>query len=329
VNLPTPLLVRSPNWLGDAVMTMPAVANLRKLLGREPLTVAAPASIAPLWEMCPFVDVVIALDHPKKLWHSSRQLSNKGFRSAVLFLNSLRTALEARLAGIPTIIGYGGRGREWLGVRTIKRRSFDFQSLHQKNDWLHLVAACGADSQESPIHWQLQFELTEQTIQNPIIICPGAEYGPAKCWPEDYYVILAQQLISRYSLPILFMGTKSDASLGAHLAQRVPGSINLCGKTTLQEFIFRLARARLVICNDSGGMHLAGILRIPTIAIFGSTEPRLTGPLGNTVRVLRHHVPCGPCFLRHCPLDFSCMTGILPAHVLTVCDDLMGMGTLA
>ncbi len=309
-------------------MTLPAVANIKKLLSPHPLTVAAPRALAALWETCPFVDRFVALDRPKQLWHTSRQLAAGSFQGALLFPNSLRTALEARLAGIPTIIGYRGRGRRWLGVQTVDRRPLNFQALHQKYDWLHLAAACGAKSEASALPWPLQLELTDQSTA-PIVICPGAEYGPAKRWPEDHYVILAQQLISRHSLPILFMGAQADAPLGERLARRVPGSTQLCGKTTLHEFMRQLARARLVISNDSGGMHLAAILGVPTIAIFGSTEPSLTGPLGKSVRVLRHHVPCSPCFLRNCPLDFSCMTSITPSQVLATCDEILQQTVVA
>lgn len=320
---PLPLVVRSPNWLGDAVMTWPAIYNLKKWLGTAPLTVATPEKLAALWSTCPAVDQVIVLRQPKSILATSAQLRSGKFRTALLFPNSLRVALEARLAGINTLIGYGGRGRGWLGLQAVPRRLFDLQHCHQKLDSLHLVAALGAEKTEPALHLDLQLELPAKIEAPPIVICPGAEYGPAKRWPEDFFAALGQQLIGRYSVPVHFMGASGDAALGAHLAKRVPGSENKCGKTTLRQFMVQLARARLVICNDSGAMHLAALLGVPTVALFGSTEPRLTGPLGNSVRVLREYVPCGPCFLRTCPLDFSCMKSITPAQVLAVCAELL------
>jgi heptosyltransferase-2 len=106
------------------------------------------------------------------------------------------------------------------------------------------------------------------------------------------------------------------------LAEQLPSAVNLAGETTLAEFMSELAGCVLAISNDSGAMHMASALGVPTVAIFGSTEPALTGPLGARTAILRHHVPCSPCFLRDCPLDFACMTSITPAQVVAAALEL-------
>jgi heptosyltransferase-2 len=333
LNLAGPLVVRSPNWLGDAVMALPAVRNLKTFLGAEPLAVATPEKLAALWRACPFVDRVIALPNPKNIGAVARQLREGNFAATVLLPNSLRAALEAWRAGIPHRIGYARGGRGLFLTRTVPVPKRDPVRLHQKYYYLDLAVAVGAPADESLP--ELRRAVTEQKEANeksnlpvPILptagaICPGAEYGAAKRWPLESFVAVGQALAGR-GLPLVILGAKGDAALAAQLAEKLPGARNRAGETTLEEFMAELAGARLVISNDSGAMHLASALGVPTLAIFGSTEPALTGPLGTRTEILRHHVPCSPCFLRDCPLDFACMTSITPERVLAAAESLLG-----
>ena len=290
-------------------MALPAVRNLKTMVVRDPLTVAAPEKLAALWEACPFVDRVIALKEPKKLQATVRQLRAGKFGSAVLLPNSLRSAAEARLAGIPQRIGYARGGRGWLLTKAIPVSPRNPVRLHQRFYYLDLVTALGGPDDASVPELRRE-KATEAGMT--VAICPGAEYGPAKRWPVENFLAVARHFVARHQARIVLLGAAGDAALAAELAVKLPEAENRVGKTSLAEFMAALASSRLVFCNDSGAMHVASALNVPTVAIFGSTEPELTGPLGVRTQVLRHHVPCSPCFLRECPIDFGCMKGVTP-----------------
>jgi lipopolysaccharide heptosyltransferase II len=155
------------------------------------------------------------------------------------------------------------------------------------------------------------------TLKDPLRIglCPGAEYGPAKRWPVDRFRTVMDQLLP-CSIVWILLGTPAEASLSIPLLESFPGRVeNHIGKTSLEELITIIKKLDLLLTNDTGSMHLAALFHIPTVAIFGSTDPKLTGPQGSIHRVLRHPVECSPCFLRTCPIDFRCMMGISPEEV--------------
>jgi len=312
--------VRSPNWLGDAVMALPAVRNLRTIVGNEPLAVAAPEKLAALWQACSFVDRVIVLEKPRRIRAVAAQLRAEKFNSAVLLPNSLRAALEVFLARIPQRIGYARGARGLLLTRTVPSPRRNPVRLHQKFHYLDLAAACGAPGEDSSLPLLRKNSSTPDGSPPQIALCPGAEYGPAKRWPVENFVAVAQHFANKHSARIVILGAPADEAVAGELAAQVPGAENRAGQTTLAEFMAALETSRLVICNDSGAMHLASALDVPTVAIFGSTEPALTGPMGARTAVLRHHVPCSPCFLRECPIDFACMTSITPAQVIALAE---------
>jgi heptosyltransferase-2 len=318
-----PLVVRSPNWLGDAVMALPAVRNLKTLLGAEKLAVAAPEKLAALWRACPFVDEVIALEHPKNLIATARQLRAGNFKSAVLLPNSLRVAAEAWRAGIPQRAGYARGGRSLLLTKAVPVPLRNPVRLHQRFYNIDLVVALGAPDDASLPELRKDFPPSEADERMTVALCPGAEYGPAKRWPVENFLAVAKHFIEKQNAKIVLLGAPSDAPVAETLAAQLPEAENRVGKTSLAEFMAALASARLVVCNDSGAMHLASALGAPTVAIFGSTEQLLTGPLGTRTQVLRHHVPCSPCFLRECPIDFACMKGITPEMVIAAGEALL------
>jgi heptosyltransferase-2 len=316
------VVVRSPNWLGDAVMALPAVRNLKTLLGEQTLAVATPEKLAALWQACPFVDQVIALPQPKKIGAVANKLREGKFASAVLLPNSLRAALEAWRAGIPQRIGYARGGRGLLLTRTVPVPARDPARMHQKFYYLDLAATLGAPA-EATLPEVRRSSFAPGAFAAGVALCPGAEYGPAKRWPLENFVAVGNALAG-LGHPLVILGATGDVSLAAKLAEQLPGARNRAGETTLAEFMAELAGASLVVSNDSGAMHLASALGVPTVAIFGSTEPAMTGPLGARTAVLRHHVPCSPCFLRDCPLDFACMHSITPARVLAAAAEFLG-----
>ena len=313
-------MVRSPNWLGDAVMALPAVRNLKTIVGSDPLTVAAPQKLAALWRRCPFVDKVIGLEKPKNLQATARQLRDGNFGSTVLLPNSLRSAAEAWLAGIPQRLGYARDVRSLLLTHTVPAPSRNPLRLHQRFYYLDLVTALGGPNDAS-------LPKMRKIVTGPrsliLALCPGAEYGPAKRWPVENFVAVARHFIDTRKAKIVLLGAAADVPVAEEFARQLPEAENRVGKTSLDEFMGALASARLVLCNDSGAMHVASALGVPTLAVFGSTEPLLTGPAGEHSRVLRHHVPCSPCFLRECPIDFACMKSVTPEMAIVAAEAML------
>ena len=315
--------MRSPNWLGDAVMALPAVRNLKTLLGDEPLAVAAPEKLAALWLRCPFVDQVIALDKPRNLPITVGQLRDGKFGSAVLLPNSLRVAAEAWRAGIPQRIGYARGGRGMLLTHPIPAPARNPARLHQRFYYLDLVTAMGGPGDASLPRLRKEPTIVTGWRGLVLAICPGAEYGPAKRWPVENFVAVARHFVTTRKAKIVLLGAPVDAPVAEEFVRLLPGADNRVGKTSLAQFMAALVSARLVLCNDSGAMHAASALGVPTLAVFGSTEPQLTGPMGARSRALRHHVPCSPCFLRECPIDFACMKSITPEMAIAAAEELL------
>ncbi len=317
-----PVVVRSPNWLGDAVMALAAVRNLKTMVVNDPLVVAAPEKLAALWEACSFVDRVIALREPKKLIACAGQLRAGKFGAAVLLPNSLRSAAEAWLAKIPQRIGYARSGRKFLLTKAVPVPPRQPLRLHQRFYYLDLVTALGGpvDAEAPTLRRPVVAEAA--SAEKTVMICPGAEYGPAKRWPVERFAMAARHFQEK-GAKIVVLGAAADAAAAEALVKLVPEAENRAGKTSLAEFMVALASAELILCNDSGAMHLAAALGVPTVAIFGSTEPLLTGPIGARTRVLRHHVPCSPCFRRECPIDFACMTSVSPEMAIAAGEALL------
>ena len=323
LSLNGPLLVRSPNWLGDCVMSLPAVRNLKTMLVNESLTVAAPEKLAALWEACPFVDRVIALADPKNLWTTAGQLREGKFDAAVLLPNSLRSGAEVLLAGIPQRVGYARNGRSLFLTDPVPVPPRNPARLHQRNYYINLVTALHGPGNDSMPELRRPAPPRGASPRPLLVLCPGAEYGPAKRWPVERFVVVAKHFMAKRGMRVVLLGAPGDAPVAAEFSALLPEAENRVGQTSLAEFISTLCLAQLVLSNDSGAMHLASVLRVPTVAIFGSTEPQLTGPLGPRTSVVRHHVPCSPCFLRECPIDFACMTSVTPERVITQAERLL------
>jgi lipopolysaccharide heptosyltransferase II len=154
-------------------------------------------------------------------------------------------------------------------------------------------------------------------------LCPGAEYGQAKRWLAERFAEVGSTISTQTGARWILFGTKNEAAIGETIAAVLDDNCtNRIGQTTLEQLIDELRACRLLLTNDTGTMHLAALLGVPVVAIFGSTEPRLTAPLGDGHMILRHHVECSPCFLRECPIDFRCMKAV---SVREVCDAIMSI----
>ncbi len=304
---PFRILVRASNWLGDCIISAPAVRALKRGRPDAHVTVAVPAKLAPVWRLIPEVDEVLPLPS-KSLWETRRLFARqKPFDVAVLLPNSLRVALEAW--GIPRVVGFRGHRRAWLLDQIVPPRVVAGPIEHQVRHYLHLARDLGAKTDSA-----LDARPRRLTSGRRLGLCPGAEYGPAKRWLPERFAEVAAAFPDREW--ILF-GTEKDARAGAEIASTLGArAVNRIGQTTLEELIAELQECRLLLTNDTGTMHLATLLGVPVVAIFGSTEDRLTGPLGPGNLVVRHHVACSPCFLRECPIDFRCMTEVTAEEVI-------------
>jgi heptosyltransferase-2 len=311
---PFRILIRSSNWLGDAVMSVPAVRAIKNGRPDVHVTVAAPDKIAPMWKLIPEVDAIILL--PKGSIFSVVRLLRQQMRFdvAILFPNSLRVALETWLSAIPQRVGYRGHRRSCLVDQIVREPRKPRPPEHHSLRFLRIARECGAET--SNIEFPKPNQTSNIKHQTLIGLCPGAEYGPAKRWLPERFAEVAAKITAQASAQWILLGTKNDTAIGEQIATAIGDHcVNRIGQTTLDQLIDELRRCRLLLTNDTGTMHLAALLGVPVVAVFGSTEPRLTGPLGNGHIILRHHVECSPCFLRECPIDFRCMKAVTADEV--------------
>ena len=336
---PFRMLIRSSNWLGDAVMTVPALLAIKRGRPDAHITVLTPAKLADVYRQIPEVDEIIAVDAPtgkglmrkiRGLFHVftvARAVKRRApFEVAILFPNSVRTAIEVWLAGIPRRVGYPGhspRSRLLNQVfREKPRKKKDGPApapVHQVNHYLRLAKFIGADVQLDQEIVELAPPLPVKAGRSPIriAVCPGAEYGPAKRWFPERFAEVMCAASKLHEIEWHLVGTAKDRPVAEEIERHasLPGVRNSCGQTSLQELIELLKTCRALVTNDTGTMHLAALLGLRTVSIFGSTEPILTGPLGRGHIVIRRHVECSPCFLRECPIDFRCMKSVESAEV--------------
>jgi lipopolysaccharide heptosyltransferase II len=318
---PFRILVRAPNWLGDSVIAVPGIRAIKRGRPDAHLTILAPEKLAAMWRIIAEVDEVIAMPQ-KSLAASARLLrEQEPFDVAIVLPNSLRSALEVWLAGIPRRAGFRGHQRAWLLNQIVLPRQRNGPLEHQVHKYLHLARLLGAESEFAPFACS-EGELTSAKLR--LAISPGAEYGPAKRWLPERFAEAAAAVAKSRPVECVLVGTSNDESIGALVAGALEANCtNLIGQTSLEQLIDELRRCHLLLTNDTGTMHLATLLGRPVVAVFGSTEPRLTGPLGARQRVIRHHVECSPCFLRECPIDFRCMHAIGSAEVAQAVLDLL------
>jgi lipopolysaccharide heptosyltransferase II len=326
---PFRILIRSSNWLGDAVMSVPAVLAIKTGRPDAQVTVASPANIAPMWKLVPEVDTIIPLPNDSLLPVVSLLKRHRNFDVAILFPNSLRVALESWLSGIPRRVGYRGHWRKMLVNQTVPEPRKPGPPEHHSLRFVRIARECGAETPNAqpptPNAQRLPqtSNVKHQTFK--LGLCPGAEYGQAKRWLPERFAEVAAKVSAQSSAQWILFGTKNDIATGKQIATAIGDHcVNRIGHTTLGQLIDELRECRLVLTNDTGTMHLGALLGVPVVAIFGSTEPRLTGPLGDGHLILRHHVECSPCFLRECPIDFRCMKAVRSQEVADAVLSILG-----
>jgi heptosyltransferase II len=319
---PFRILVRSSNWLGDAAMSVPAICRLKRGRPDVRLTMLTRSKLADFWRLVPEVDQLITIDPGDSVFRVASKLRD-GFDVAILFPNSVRTAIEIWLAGIPRRVGYSRPWRDFFLNQFIPDPPVPAPLQHQTGHYLRMTDRIGANLSET-------LEKADHRVVEPGLagLCPGAEYGPAKRWPD--FGLAAKHLSERHGLHWLIFGTATERPLGAEILETLKtGATDLTGRTSLLELAAQLRRCELLLTNDTGTMHLAAFLGVPTVAIFGSTEPQLTGPIGEGHVVIRHHVECSPCFLRECPLDFRCMKAVTVEDAVTAVERVLRLSRAA
>ena len=330
------IVIVAPNWLGDAVMALPAIADVRRHYPDAHLAIAARAAVAPLFMMVEGVDAVETLPGRGGLaavtsWTAdATTLASGSFDAALLLPNSFAAALTARRAGIPERWGFATDWRGRLLTRAIAKPRHSSLPLHQAAYYQALTTALGITA--GPLHASVRTnrtrtrDLLHEIGLDPdepfVVFAPGAAYGRAKQWLPERFGELAGLILRERGWNVVLVGSAADRAVCEDIAARVPQSgsrlnrvIDLSGKTDLAALAGVLALAHAVVSNDSGAMHLAGAVATKVVAIFGATSEARTAPLpagadAPAAAVLTHPVFCRPCMLRECPIDHRCMRGI-------------------
>jgi lipopolysaccharide heptosyltransferase II len=333
VRQPFRLMVRSVNWLGDAVMMAPAVRAMRRGRPDLELTVVCQAKLAGFWRTVSEVDRVVELPAGVGIRGAVELIRAANYDAAVVFPNSLRTGLEVWWAGVPVRAGYRGHARGWFLNFICPEAVPQGQGVagrHQVHHYLDLASYIGAP-QLGEADWVAA--RAAPTCEGParvwrIAVCPGAEYGPAKRWLPERFAEVIRTISGRHAAEWTLVGVAKDGLVGAAIEAGVAGAPgvalrNHIGGTSLGELVKMLQESDLLLTNDTGTMHLAASLGVRVVAVFGSTDAVLTGPLGVGHRVLQHRVPCGPCFQRECHLDFACMRGVTAGEVVSAVESVL------
>ena len=331
---PQRIVVRAPNWLGDAVMALPALAAVRRHAAGT-LIVAAREGLSALFqedtEAAP--DEIVTIDPSRE----AAQLRAIGADAILLLPNSFRSAWLASRSGIPQRWGYRTAGRRWLLTQAVRRPR---GHLHQVRYYLDLVRALGIDAADDVPRIRARpatLERADTLLRESGIpagaqiagLAPGAAYGYAKRWPPTRVAQLVTQLSAR-GITAVLVGAASDRETARAIESSLPQgvrAVDLTGRTTLRGLVGVLARCAAFVSNDSGAMHVAAALGVPLTAIFGPTDERETAPMGPGPRdVILRDVFCRPCMLRECPIDHRCMKRITVDAVLDSVEKNLALG---
>jgi heptosyltransferase-2 len=319
------ILVRATNWIGDAVMSLPALREIRARFSTARISILAKPWVADLYARESFVDEII-LYTGQSAWRMGHDLRARRFDCAILLQNAFEAAWIAWLARIPTRIGYKRDGRQLLLTRAVNVPKPGEIPRHERFYYLELLRRAGViDALPASDAIRLHSGASPNR-QRVIGVSPGAAYGTAKRWLPERFAEAAGALATERGASIALFGAKAERELCEEVAQLLHGYrvTNYAGQTTLAQFIDLAASCEVFLTNDSGSMHIASALGVPTVAIFGATDDTTTGPTGLNARVIRHPVDCSPCLLRECPIDHRCMTGVSAERVVKEALELLG-----
>ncbi|MHB8138193.1 MAG: lipopolysaccharide heptosyltransferase II [Smithellaceae bacterium] len=331
------ILIRGTNWIGDAVMTLPAIASVHAAYPGAHLAILAKPPVTDIYRLFSAADEIIPyenrFDSPLGVFRLAYVLRQKKFDAAILLQNAIEAAIIALAAGIRVRAGFNSDGRGFLLTHAI-RRTEDIFKVHQIDYYLEMVKALGCADVDRTMHLETHISpvdarsVLQQYLPNGdrtiIGIAPGAAYGPAKRWFTERFAEAGDQLSKELNAQVILFGGQTDWETAEQVRKRAQTDmINLAGLTSLREAIYLISQCRLFLSNDSGLMHVAGALNIPTVAIFGSTNPVTTSPTGEKTMLVRKDVSCSPCLKKICPTDFRCMTLVTVSDVVGAAKTLL------
>lgn len=334
------ILVRATNWVGDAVMTLPALEAVRENFPSSSITVLAKPWVVPLFENHPVVDRVLAFNKGQGLLAALGEMiriikliRKSNFDLAIIFQNAFEAALLTCLGGVGFRLGYNTDGRGLLLTHRVIRTE-EVLKVHQVEYYLSILRAVGwaATSRDPTLYVAREYLQKARLIidengikQGDFLIGlnPGAIFGGAKRWPADRFAKIGDLAVRNWGAKVMVMGSRSEMDICKNLcASMRHKALNLCGRTSLGEAMGLISQCRFFVTNDSGLMHIAAGLGVPTVAIFGPTDPVATGPRGPKTRIIKHDIKCSPCLEPECPTDHRCMLSIEPEQVWEEMRDL-------
>jgi heptosyltransferase-2 len=332
------IVVRGTNWVGDAVMTVPALRQLRRLFPAAHITLATRSWAEGLFADAEFIDALQVHDGGglRSVVRQVRQWRKGNFDLAVLFPNSLETALVASLARVPLRTGYATEGRQALLTHPLALPDWR-DSRHEVFYYLKIVAELEwvikgeqtflstepegslevSASRKSAARNLLQAHgIQNNNSQRLIALCPGSINSRAKRWPAERYAALADRFISEGAAKVLLVGSAAESDVSNEVVRHMRNEpVLLTGQTDLAQLVAVLSLVDLLVTNDTGPAHIASALGRPTLVIFGPTNPLTTRPFSPYGEIVREPPDCAPCMLRDCPIDHRCMTAITPDYV--------------
>jgi len=325
------ILVRSTNWVGDAVMSIPALRALRARHPSGEIALLARPGVAELFQGQGLADRLIAFEHNGRhrgalgVERLAAELRVQRFDCAILLQNAFEAAWIARRAGIPQRFGYAGDARAWLLTRAVSVPRAGEIPPHECYYYLELLRRCGW-LERLPEVSEILLKVEPDALARAeeklagigtrmgklrVAVSPGAAYGSAKSWPPERFAAMADRLIAECDADVLLFGAVADRAIAARIAAAMKGApVNLTGETGMAELPALFAACDVFAGNDSGAMHVAAGVGLPVVAVFGSTDPAGTAPVTERKTLVQQHVSCSPCFLRHCPVDHRCMERI-------------------
>ena len=330
--------MRGANWVGDAVMTLPALRELRRLLPGARLTLATRPWAEGVFEGADFIDDFIVTGEssssPRALVGEARAWRARRFDLALLFPNAFAPALVAALARVPLRFGYATQGRGALlthrvgvpGWRGRRHEVFYYLNLVGELE-RQLYGASTVEAREPntglPVPDARAREALHLLRENgaragrPLVaLCPGSTNSRAKRWPAERFAAVADMLAERAGAEIVLVGSREESEISGEVARHMRARVVLLtGKTDLSQTAAVLRAADLLVTNDTGPAHVAAAVGCPVVVIFGPTDPRTTRPFSASAQVVRRPPDCAPCMLRDCPIDHRCMTAITPDEV--------------
>ena len=330
------ILIRATNWVGDAIMALPALRAVREKFGEAHISVLARPYVLDIYRDQEIADELIAYD-----WTSEHkgirgqaklvgQLREQKFDTALLMQNAFDAAWLARRAKIPKRIGYARDGRSFLLTQAIPVPRHGEIPAHEKFYYLELIRRAGFIEQLPEVPWiELKVSVQKrqaaeeflvangaQKSRRRIAVGAGASYGSAKCWPPERFAETLNNMRQAGDTDVLLFGTAAEKTVSdAIVAGLKFRPFDLTGKTTIADLPALLSRCDLFIGNDSGAMHVAAAVGLPLVAVFGPTDPFGTAPVTQKCTVVQEKPYCSPCFLRRCPTDHRCMKAVSPAMV--------------